>query len=222
MARNPKTELYSIVIVGQMNPPIHHPAWYRLVGLIDDAELKESIPEPTQEKPVAPMSIVPSVRLKAFEVTCFQNRWDIKTTSRDNLERIRSITEKLFDVILPHTPVGAFGINFEYGIDTGGRSPGGIIASFLSRPPLDLGLAHPDSGELRITENRPSHTFNVFVKPSEKNEDLIIGTNAHYPIPSDTTHSSFSVKEKFDIEFSPRRTESEQLCALISERILGV
>src|ERR1700730_15435321 len=33
---------YAIVVAGSMNPAIHHPAWYKLIGALSDEELIDS------------------------------------------------------------------------------------------------------------------------------------------------------------------------------------
>ena len=35
-------DFYNVVVIGAMNPRLHTPGWYRLVGLIDDVEMKEA------------------------------------------------------------------------------------------------------------------------------------------------------------------------------------
>ena len=37
-------ESISIVVAGVMNPSIHHPAWYKLVGILTDADLSNLTP----------------------------------------------------------------------------------------------------------------------------------------------------------------------------------
>ena len=43
MSDGPKAETIAIVVLGSMNPSIHHAAWYRRVGLLNDQEEKEAI-----------------------------------------------------------------------------------------------------------------------------------------------------------------------------------
>src|SRR4051794_7203893 len=83
MTPEPKTELYAIVVLGQMNPAIHHPAWYHRVNLIDDSEFKEATFDGKAEGQPQTLISVPTVKVGAFAVTCYNNRWDIRTTSRN-------------------------------------------------------------------------------------------------------------------------------------------
>lgn len=102
------TNVFSIVVTGHMNPAIHHPAWYRQLGVLTDAEVAESIGnEGFVVLPQLAQFIVGSIT-----IACIPQRWDIRTTDEEQLDRILDIAIKTHKA-LDHTPVSAFGLNFD-------------------------------------------------------------------------------------------------------------
>jgi hypothetical protein len=221
MMKSPTSELYSIVVIGNMNPHVHVPAWYLHKKLIDDSEYDEATNPKKEPGPNLVISFPPHFKTGQIEVICFQNRWDIKTSLKSNVDRILDIAAKVFDDLLPETQIAAFGINTDVSLGTDDGTAGKIIAKALHRPPLDVGLDKADDGEFRISEQRQSHKFNLIVRPNDKNNEIIISTNAHYLIGASLPPGTpFSLKEKLHSEFSPRRAEFEGLIALVSSRLL--
>jgi hypothetical protein len=37
------SDMYSVVILGSMNPRIHHPKWYQLAGIFTEADVESAI-----------------------------------------------------------------------------------------------------------------------------------------------------------------------------------
>ena len=66
--------IYSIVVLGTMNPRIHSPAWYRLVGLISEEEMQEAN---QNELLIDPM--VAKWQLKDLTMLCQFERWELQT-----------------------------------------------------------------------------------------------------------------------------------------------
>ena len=65
-------ELYSIVIVGSMNPRIHHPAWYEAVKIL-------SAEEASAASLVACTPMASQFQLPGLNIICLQDRWEIQT-----------------------------------------------------------------------------------------------------------------------------------------------
>jgi len=104
MRYEPQVQLASIVLLWRFNPAIFSPAWFAKVGIISGAELDESKvniihPEVTQ------------FSLDRFKIDVLQERFSI-TTSNEPFVQILDDTLSTF-YHLPHSPVKAFGINYE-------------------------------------------------------------------------------------------------------------
>src|SRR5437879_2622604 len=93
-----------------MNPRIHHPAWYRLVGIIDEPTEKAAL----TERQFACMQPFATFQTAIFTVLCQENFWSIQARDAVHLGLIADITAKVFDERLRETPVSAFGLNFDY------------------------------------------------------------------------------------------------------------
>src|SRR5438045_1287998 len=103
MADTRRSSQYSVVLTGHMNAPIHHPYWYRHEGLITEAEEQEAV---KSDK----LILLPQLSqffAGSIEVLCQEGRWEIKTSDSSSADRIRQIAVRLFDGVLPHTPVSA-------------------------------------------------------------------------------------------------------------------
>ncbi|MCO6458298.1 MAG: hypothetical protein J5I93_23575 [Pirellulaceae bacterium] len=112
-----KVHLFSIVVIGGMNPTIHHPSWYRLVELLSDDEV-EAITTGAE-----PVVVTPQFSRFAgpdFELICRQDRWEIQTKNELWQQRSCAIAGQVFDHLLKHTMVSALGLNFHFTGDVEG------------------------------------------------------------------------------------------------------
>lgn len=102
-------DMHSIVVVGELNPPLFHPLWFSKYELIKENEAQESIKSN-------------SIRLVHNDLTAFslnwssvevnRNKWTISCTEKGYFEVIRDLASSTFH-ILKNTPVFAVGINYE-------------------------------------------------------------------------------------------------------------
>jgi hypothetical protein len=101
------SRLHSIIVVGAMNPAIHHPLWYRHHDLLSEPEASTAL-----------VSLITFPALARFtfgscQVFCRQDQWEIRTTDSDLRPRILDIAARLFDNLLPQTPMASFAFNNE-------------------------------------------------------------------------------------------------------------
>ena len=96
-----------IQITGAMNAAIHHPAWYRLVGLISEHEYESAINGRPASGPISS-----SFLFRAGEIQCQPQAWTVSTAQLEDLSPIVTMAAKLFDNLLPHTPIQAYSIAF--------------------------------------------------------------------------------------------------------------
>src|SRR6202030_1678960 len=106
----PSRELWSIVVIGLMNPAIHHPSWYQSMQLLD----KQEVDYAGSASALVPIVLAPQIAqfaVQEFKIVCLSNRWEIQTQRPEAVDRILKVASRVFE-ILDHTPVNAFGFNF--------------------------------------------------------------------------------------------------------------
>ncbi|RYH00290.1 MAG: hypothetical protein EON58_00675 [Alphaproteobacteria bacterium] len=99
----------SVVLVGEMNPSIFSPAWIRqYVDLTvddgSDAEVQVIHSE------------ISDFMLCDIRFTVERNRLTIRSLAHD-VELLVAVVEQIFGEVLSHTPIWAYGVNFERHVD---------------------------------------------------------------------------------------------------------
>lgn len=109
----------TVVVVGHMNPAIHHPAWYLAGGSL----------KPEESEAVAVRGgvvIVPQFarfETARWRVECFPDRWTISTLVSAAPDEVIEVTCKTFERLC-ETPVSAFGLNYDRsGVLLAGAAP---------------------------------------------------------------------------------------------------
>lgn len=171
------SELFSVVIAGKMNPPIHHPAWYRAVKILS--------PEETEVATAAPLICTPMIsqfQAGGLAVLCTQERWEIQSQDPKSLDRILEIAGTAFD-ILQHTPVAAFGLNFHFLRPTGLQEVGKRLAELVNGLPLGRRAAASDSAVIVTTTTLPDRVLQETVSgvPAAAGQ-VRVSYNVHHPI----------------------------------------
>ena len=208
-------ENYSIVVIGAMNPRIHMPAWYLHVGLIDNSE---------GETAVAATSTLLTGQLSTFQfnnvsILCLPDRWEIKTTKRSDLDRIKTITQKIFDELLMHTPVFLIGFNFIYQRATNAASVARHLASRLAKMPFGLKDTVPDSGEFSIRRTSGDGFNGVAIRPAPEPDapsHVNISINYEYKF---VKPGQFKLEDTAFSRYSADLKEAEEQAALIVKAI---
>jgi hypothetical protein len=181
------SDLCAIVVVGTMDPRIHHPSWYEIEKVLTAEEAKEALT--SGELVCAP--ILARFRTARFTIVCQQDRWEIQTTAPEALERLLEIAVRLFDGVLPSTPVAAFGLNFVFHRETGVPDVGASLASAVASLPLGLTPAEKATAQLTRTTTFPERTIQESISvPPGAATMVLVAYNFHYPI---------SEKGKFDL-----------------------
>lgn len=173
---------YSIAVAGNMNPAIHHPAWYNANGLISSEEAetaqnrdgpRDSITGNFGPDDVVCMPVYAQFTAPPFRVVCTPDSWTISTFDAAAVERICEICSKVFE-ILPHTPVGSFSINFSHHRSTELTDVGQKLANLL-RPVL-LGVAVPRTraaASLHYTFYTDNDQLNLTVEASVRAPSMV-------------------------------------------------
>ncbi|GAC1451078.1 MAG: hypothetical protein NVSMB9_35950 [Isosphaeraceae bacterium] len=197
---------FSVVVIGHMNPMIHHASWYHHFDLLTEEETKEAVQSPNTYA-IPPMS---QIQIEALRIVCQQDKWEIQTTVAPNLERIRRIAERVFDHLLPHTPVSRYGFNFNHCRSTNGRDVGGFLASRLTGSSLGLDPANATSGEITLRRSFEDHVVMIVVKPGT-GDTVAVANNFEYPLEglARTDFALFHLADKFQATFGRDRMEAE-------------
>jgi len=136
---------YTIVVLGNMNPSIHHPVWYKDVGILDADAAKLAVSRPVLVTPQLATFELPDALL-----TCMPERWQLATrepsaAARERLIGFASKTfERLFD-----TPVTSFGLNVEVERQVQGLRQD-TLGEILSSTPLGSVFGGKKAGVERV------------------------------------------------------------------------
>jgi hypothetical protein len=132
LEKTDSTEGLTFTVLGNMNPAIHQPAWYRYIGAISDKEL-----EIASQGEVVVLRHVAQFKCGDFQVLCDSDRWQLHFSANidESIPRATAIAEKVFDVSLKHTPATGVTLQFHNHIGlTGGPDVASRLGRLLSRP----------------------------------------------------------------------------------------
>jgi hypothetical protein len=205
-ARSPQ-DMFSIVIVGVMNPAIHQPRWYHLLKLIDDAELESAEKTPGNVIVAAEGSqlIVPGLT-----IVCTPRRWEVRTTELALANRILATTCTTFEALF-HTPVEVYGFNFHHHKRTSNATASQFLAKSLGAQ-WGLGMDERDRAEVSFVEPRSEVTVTTVIAPSGGGPDMVhVRINKEYRVQSKELHFDLSalLRERYmaDLEWAARTAE---------------
>ena len=205
---------YSIFIAGSMNPAIHHPAWYRLNKALSEEELRSTAALGDSQQRVDESSVPQwvlsegsptnaTICTPAFSqftagkirIACVQQSWTITTLDRTLFVRIREVASAVFE-ILTHTPVAAYGFNFNFHRKTSERNVGNRLAEIIDGTGIGIleGVSGKRSAKLGYTVSAGTRDLNVSIESSVRAADMIfVGINAHHPIPKSPEVTQFNL-----------------------------
>jgi hypothetical protein len=171
--------MYSIALLGAMNPAIHHPKWYEYIGVMDKAEVTAAVADPGLM--VTPVFTV--MRFPGFAIICQQNRWEVQAMSRDLSERLFAIAAGVFEA-LEHTPVTTFGFNTNQHRRTSSADVPRKLADAVMSADLGFDLAERVSAEIVVRSGTPERHSLVRIQPSTQGPDhVFVGVNFEYLVP---------------------------------------
>jgi hypothetical protein len=139
---------YSVVVVGAMNPAIHHPQWYEAVGMLTAEEAQDAVRG-------GALVIVPQVaqfQAAGLQIQCTPARWQINTSDQQQRTRIIDIAAVTFQR-LGETPISAYGLNERFALTIGSEHAIEMLGAQLSKGPVDLSFegSRPDFESLAIS-----------------------------------------------------------------------
>jgi hypothetical protein len=210
-------QLTSVVVLGAMNPLIHHPAWYQLHGLLTEQEAKEALANPQTlcTQPAA------QLLLSSLMISCQLERWEVQTGDSESEERLVPLATRVFDELLDQTPVNTFGFNFNFERKTRLTDVGGFLARKLKSLAVvkDVGTSasfvwHQDSRERQASTT---------VMVSRRSPDsIVISNNFTHPIRGPEKLERFDlgplVVGSFEVDRTEARGRMEQVLAVVESQ----
>lgn len=178
---------YSVVLLGTMNPAIHHPSWYRLTGLCDANAMKLA----EEDEQIALTRDFARFRTPDFEIACLRDTWTITSRQEDALSRIIEIALGTFDGKLPETPITAFGFNFKYQAKVQIPDVKGYLSECLGRIPIGLKGLGVTSAAFTSKKETDDRVLNIRIEPSINFPDAVfVALNFHHQlaVPEEPRH----------------------------------
>jgi hypothetical protein len=205
-----------IHLIGAMNPSLHQPSWYRLQELItvDEEKYAYEIGKAMLLPPPQPYSCFD---VGTFKTECAFGGWTISTRSSDHFSRIRSVAERLFDDILPHTPVAEFWLEFGYSYRTADDKISASLELLASAIPLDFRLRSPSLDSLVMKETRDRITIYVMLDFAKDKLSFNVNTKIKSEGQGEGPRVRYwTLKEHFEQWFEEYRREAEERAASIA------
>ena len=118
----------SIVVIGNFNPAIFHPEWFKTQAILPEIELElESRPGATS---LVVSGEICSIHFRSLRLDVFLDRWSLGTERPDWFGDLGAVVKSIFKK-LPHTPVNTVGLNVVEHIPLPEGGLGEVLTSWL-------------------------------------------------------------------------------------------
>lgn len=199
---------YSIVVVGAMNPAIHHPTWYEAVGLLNSEEAKQA----TSSGETVTVPHLSQYQIDKFQIQCTLDKWHIITKNVEEIERIVEIASGTFER-LNETPVSSYGLNSRFIIGYNFANAINSLGNLFSKKPFNFtsDTLSPEFDTLSLSYVLPS--INVSEQPRVNRKlrttlsrlqkdpnNLVLDFNGHHTIEPTEPHFDLSILIKNSLE----------------------
>lgn len=207
-------QLYSIVVVGTMNPLIHHPTWYKNQGLITPEQEQEIL----KSGKMVCLPQISQMDSSGFGIACEQERWMARIRDESNLGTLLNIATKVFDgALLTHTPVRAFGINADFDVKTSKS-----VGKALSRLSVTFGIDIPEgleaNGLFQSSWSTEYGENKVTIKPSIFGPDVVlVENNFHFGAPKESFDLGALIEANFNQCIEKAKETTKQVVTSISK-----
>jgi hypothetical protein len=212
-------ETYFVVVSGAMNPQIHHPHWYRMIGAIDEAELQASLSNSANS--TGPAVSVVQFGAPALTVTCQPAAWWIHSNDANLWPRMIDVTALVF-ARLNETPVTAYGFTSQVHVDTIAPDTKLVLAGSI----LGMKLGFPEgSGKstgsnIALTVTDEDAVVSSYIQPSILSERAIfVYLSCQYSSPTAAAPGYFDLGVLLKNRFDRYRTLERRVC---TDMVAGV
>ena len=162
-----------------MNPSIHHPRWYEMTKIFEEAEVSEA-----EKGTLICSPAISRFSTGRFNITCQVERWDVEATDPSLFSKGIEIASKTFEK-LEHTPITAYGLNFAYHRGTAVSDVARFLASRLEGARLGFARLETETSSATIVYRRSKdeHVMTVTVEASLRDaRSVFVSINCHHPI----------------------------------------
>lgn len=179
-------QFFSVVVIGHMNPLIHHPSWYGQFQLLTDEEVKEAV-ERNSGSAIS-LSMSPdrtAFHCGGFQVLCEKTAWGIHCSDPTLRQRALKMGARVFD-LLYHTPVEGYAFTSVFHRATNLKHVGRRIAEMLDQSPLGLQWAESPGATATCQFDETSETYerSVAIEQSSRSpESIFVGFRTMYSAP---------------------------------------
>ncbi len=185
-------ESVSIVIAGDMNPAIHHPSWYRRVGICDATAEEAAL----NDKNTVCTPAASQFSTSDFYISCSSDKWLVRTIAEDAVDRILDIAVRTFLEKLTETPVTAYGFNFDCHIKTKYEDTRPVFAGLFNGLPIMPKDFEARSASFRAASGEKGRITSLQVEPSGVRDNCVfIAHNFHYDLDDESLSNTESKTE---------------------------
>jgi hypothetical protein len=167
-------DAFSIVVLGAMNPPIHHPQWYAEVGILTQVEADQALRSPGFTCAADATELV----FGAVHLRCSRSRWSLGTTRVDMVERMLDIAVSTHDR-LHDTPVTGFGLNFDCVREVSGPDALAVLVHVAQSAPLGLLPDGALGAAIRYRRRFGDGVVTVVINPVDSPRHMEVKNNYH-------------------------------------------
>lgn len=205
---NIKQRNYSIVVVGAMNPAIHHPSWYEAVGLLNSGEVKQA----TSSGETVTVPHLSKYQIDKFQIQCTLDSWQIITKNVKELGRIKEIASGTFKR-LNETPVSSYGLNSRFVIGYNFANAINALGNLFSKQPFNFAsdTLSPEFDTLSLSyvlqsinipeQPRVNRKLRMTLNRLQKNpNNLVLDFNCHHVIETTELHFDLSILIESSLE----------------------
>jgi len=188
-----KPTKFSIVVIGSMNPAIHHPFWYQTIGGLTESETRTVL----QAAATVTSAQLSQFNVAGVEVLCLPDRWQVQSADEAHINRLASLTKLIFDR-LHDTPLKGFGLNIHRAAPCDIEGLDGTINPGLDSMPL--GLVASDGMPPLLTKMSVVYPLNDITMPN-----VIVGRRMNLNIDLNRDRRELHVHVNVDHMFRPTK-----------------
>lgn len=204
-----------------MNPTLHHPSWYHLIGQLSKDELastmasKEVLVTPTSSRFKSPL----------FSVACDEKQWQVKTWDNDARLHILQVTVKGYDALLPETRIKQYAFEFTFSINVSHDTVAEFLMPF-TRDFIDLKSQEEIATTLMsttMTDEVRRRKVRLYSSPEAAN--AVLTFSFKYPLENQgiLTLRQMSIVENYELDYEEAVTKAHQFAhKLIGDRPSGL
>ena len=204
-------ELWQIVLVGQIDHRVHHPFWYKDLGVLSEQEFSVA-------RDTFAAGNAFCFDCGSFSLVVYPDKWQIQTTARNQRNRLAEIAYKVFDEKYFELPLLAFGINAHLHKKTTAKDAILSLAAVLSKIGLGFELNGEASVDLAFRNEYDGRTVYKSITRSPIGQSYIyLNYNGHHSL---THHrAKFKIEEDMKPWLDQEWSAAEAYASFLSAKI---